>query len=308
MSAHPIHHVTAVTATIGANLQYYTQTLGLRLVKRSVNQDDVSAYHLFYADSVGSPGTDMTFFDWPMAGDNRPGLGTISRTTFRVPEGSMDWWESRLGDAGSSPVRESNESLIFGDPEGQALELVADSSNPVSSTPWTVHVPEERAIQGILGVDLTSARPDSTKAVLTQILGYSVIGEDTFETGDGSSFARIRVVESSADRLGRVGAGGVHHVAFRVDDQEELLAMGDRLNEVGLRNSGLIDRYYFKSLYFREPGGVLFELATSGPGFASDEPMESLGERLALPPFLEPRRAEIEAGLKPLSQIGDSAE
>ncbi|MBX3120541.1 MAG: ring-cleaving dioxygenase [Fimbriimonadaceae bacterium] len=307
MSTHSIHHVTAVTAKIAENLAFYTQTLGLRLVKRSVNQDDVSAYHLFYADAVGSAGTDMTFFDWPMAARNVPGPGTIALTRFRVPEGSLDWWESRLNEAGASPALVSDSSILFGDPEGQALELTAEFGLQNGSIPWTAVVPESYAIGGILGVDLNSARPESTRAVLTQALGYQETSEGVFDAVDSEHQGQIRIVQTEADRLGRVGAGGVHHVAFRVSDEEELLQMRDRLDKLGLRNSGLIDRYYFKSLYFREPGGVLFEMATDGPGFASDEPMESLGERLALPPFLEPRRAEIEAGLKPLPEISATA-
>lgn len=307
MSTHSIHHVTAVTAKIGENLSFYTQTLGLRLVKRSVNQDDVSAYHLFYADAIGSPGTDMTFFDWPMAAKNVPGPGTVVLTRFRVPEGSLDWWEARLADAAVSPQRASGGSILFGDPEGQRLELTSEAGLQTGSEPWTASVPASFAICGILGVDIDSARPESTAAVLTQVLGYSEIGEGVFEAADAEHQGQIRLVQSGGDRLGRVGAGGVHHVAFRVDSEEELVEMQRRLDQLGLRNSGLIDRYYFKSLYFREPGGILFEMATDGPGFASDEPMDSLGERLALPPFLESRRAEIEAGLKPLPEISVSA-
>lgn len=299
MSTHAIHHVTAVTARIDQNLEFYTQVLGLRLVKRSVNQDDVSAYHLFYADAVGSPGTDMTFFDWPRIGQNVPGAGTIALTSFRVGRDSMDYWESRLQQAGAAPERDS-ESIRFADPEGQRLELVDDSGLPGTSSPWDAVVPAEHSLRGILGVDLESARPDSTRKVLTDLLGYEAVGEDTYVTSGPQAHARIRVVPPTADRLGRVGAGGVHHVAFQVDDDEELLRMQDLVESFGLRTSGYIDRFYFHSLYFREPGGILFELATNGPGFASDESMESLGERLALPPFLESKREEIEAGLKPL--------
>jgi len=306
MSAHTIHHVTAVTAQIEANLKFYTEVLGLRLVKKSVNQDDVSAYHLFYADGAGTPGTDMTFFDWPTIGANQPGPASASLTSFRVPSESLEWWEARLEQAGAFPELGADETgrtrLLFTDPEGQSLALVDDNGLPSDATPWTAVVPEARSIRGILGVDLDSARPDATRLVLTDLLGYKLVDgtESTFETGDDSSHAVIRVLGSGNRRIGRTGAGGVHHVAFRVEDDEELDALRTKIESVGLQTSGYVDRFYFHSVYFREPGGVLFELATRGPGFASDESLETLGEHLALPPFLEGRRASIEAGLKPL--------
>lgn len=307
MTAHTIHHVTAVTAQIGQNLEFYTHTLGLRLVKKSVNQDDVSAYHLFYADAVGSPGTDMTFFDWPNIGANTPGAGTVSLTSFRVPGEALEWWEARLEGAGAFPETERDElgrtRLQFTDPEGQRLELVDDTDFAGGSAhPWSAKVAGERAVRGIMGVDIISARPAGTSRVLTEILGYKYVnGSDgTFEAGDDKHYACIRVHEPEGRRIGRVGAGGVHHVAFRVSDDEELRALQSKIESVGLSTSGFVDRFYFHSVYFREPGGVLFELATDGPGFSSDEPVEELGLHLALPPFLESNRKEIEAGLKPL--------
>ncbi|HTQ09698.1 MAG TPA: ring-cleaving dioxygenase [Fimbriimonadaceae bacterium] len=299
MSNHAIHHVTAVTAQIEKNMEFYTQVLGLRLVKRSVNQDDVSAYHLFYADGAGSPGTDMTFFDWPSIGANRTGAGTIALTSFRIPAGSLGYWEGRLEQAECAPERGEN-SLLFSDPEGQRLELVGDDGVGASSAPWTAVVPAEHAIRGILGVDLESARPDATQRVITEILGYRESAGGAFEAAGDRSYGRLRIVPSVSGRFGRVGAGGVHHVAFRVENDDELNEMMEKVEEFGLRTSGYVDRFYFHSVYFREPGGVLFELATDGPGFASDEDQAHLGEKLALPPFLEPRRREIEAGLKPL--------
>ncbi len=306
MSAHTIHHVTAVTAQIGENLKFYTGVLGLRLVKRSVNQDDVSAYHLFYADAAGTPGTDMTFFDWPAMGPANSGGATVALTSFRVPGASIGWWQERLELANTGATRGEDEfereNLWFSDPEGQRLELVADDGLPNITTPWASVVPEEHAIRGIMGVDLESARPEGTYRVITELLSFRQAGQldGIFEMRDESHYARVRLVTSLSRRMGRVGAGGVHHVAFRVEDETELLAMQQKIEAVGIQTSGLINRYYFKSLYFREPGGILFELATDGPGFASDEDAATLGERLALPPFLEPRRAEIEAGLMPL--------
>ena len=297
MSAHTIHHVTAVTARISENVNFYTGVLGLRLVKKSVNQDDTSAYHLFYSDEVGTPGLDMTFFDWPLAAPNVAGGAQVSLTSFLVPEGSLDFWADRLKDADVSPLREDGR-ILFADDEGQRLALVENPGYPTIGTPWTKEVPVSAAIQTINGVDLSSVRPDSTIGVLKQVLGYEDLGGGLFRTGDDQHEARIRV--AGADRVGMPGRGGVHHVAFRVADQDELIRTMERAESMGLRTSGEIDRYYFRSVYFREPGGVLFELATDGPGFASDEPLESLGEKLALPPFLESRRAEIEAKLKPL--------
>ncbi|HVT11092.1 MAG TPA: ring-cleaving dioxygenase [Fimbriimonadaceae bacterium] len=306
MSTHAIHHVTAVTAQIGKNLEFYTQTLGLRLVKRSVNQDDVSAYHLFYADAAGSPGTDMTFFDWPTIGPASPGYATIALTTFRVPDASLGYWESRLAENGAAPQRDES-SILFSDPEGQRLEVIGDAGLAGGGVPWDKFVPAEHAIRGILGVDLESARPEGTKRVLTDLLGFESADGEVFETSGPESHARVRIVPSISNRMGRVGAGGVHHVAFRVKDDAELRAMQERVEAMGIRTSGQIDRFYFHSLYFREPGGILFELATDGPGFASDEDQAHLGENLALPPFLEGRRAEIEAGLKPLPALGGAA-
>src|ERR1044072_4557560 len=299
MSTHAIHHVTAVTAQIGQNLEFYTQVLGLRLVKKSVNQDDVKAYHLFYADAVGSPGTDMTFFDWPTIGANQPGPGTIGLTSFRVPGASLGYWEERLREAGSQPERDEG-SIRFGDPEGQRLELVDETGLAGGGQPWDKFVPAEHAIRGILGVDLESARPDSTHRVLTEVLGYAESGDKTLVASAPKSHGRVRIIEPTSDRFGHVGSGGVHHVAFRVKDDQELLAMQEKVESMGIRTSGYIDRFYFHSLDFREPGGVHFELATDGPGFARGENLAALSAKLALPQFLEGRRAQIEAGLKPL--------
>ena len=309
MSVHSIHHVTAVTARIKENMEFFTKTLGLRLVKKSVNQDDVSAYHLFYADAVGSPGTDMTFFDWPMIGANVPGAGSIALTTFRVPGASLDWWESRLLEAGSHPERgtdaQGRANILFADSEGQRMELADDTGLGTNAKPWDAAVPADNAIRGILGVTLESARPDSTVRFLTEVFGYRQSASDlnSFEVSGPDTYGRIRVLEPTAPRFTRLGAGGVHHVAFRMKDEEEQRQVREQVIAFGLHPTDVIDRYYFKSVYFREPGGILFEMATDGPGFAADESQETLGEKLALPPFLESRRQQIEAGLKPLVTI-----
>ena len=295
-----LHHVTAVTADVVANLAYYTGPLGMRLVKKSVNQDDVTAYHLFYADAVGTPGTDLTFFDWPGSPSNRPGPGTVALTTLRVPEDALDFWEARLPGAVRDVDQQGRERLTFADPEGQALALVDDAGLPNDAVAWDRGVPADRAIRGLYSVDLSSPRPEATTRVLTELLGFSSVTEGLFEARSERTVGQVRVVPGTGRTLGAVGAGGVHHVAFRVRDEAHLLALQERIEGAGLRTSGEVDRYWFRSLYFREPGGTLFELATEGPGFSVDEATETLGEKTTLAPFLEPRRKEIEAGLRPL--------
>ncbi len=305
-----LHHVTAVTARAADNLAFYTRVLGLRLVKKTVNQDDVSAYHLFYADGRASPGSDLTFFDWP-APPERRGSNSISRTAFRVSgEGTFDWWREHLGRQGVShhPAveRDRRLTLDFEDGEGQRLSLI-DDGGVGEAHPWEGSpVPAAHQIRGLGPIRLAVAAPERTEAVLTEIMGFTRArtfelpeGEVTvFETGPGGPAAEVHLLRDTRAPA-RQGAGGVHHVAFRVPDAD-YAAWADRLKQRRVPSSGPVDRYYFRSLYFREPNGILFEIATDGPGFATDEPMERLGERLALPPFLEPRRAEIEAGLKPL--------
>jgi glyoxalase family protein len=304
MKVQGIHHVTAVSARINENLRFYTKVLGMRLVKKSVNQDDVSAYHLFYADAVGSPGSDLTFFDWPAIQANRPGLGSVALTTLRIPGDSIDLWQVRLTESGVQNVRDTDSAgrdrLKFEDHEGQSLAFVDDSGIANCVIPWSKEVPIEMAIRGIYGVDIESSRPDLTRRVLTEILGYHSIDDIRFESVGDDYSSEIIVRKPSGQGFGQVGAGGVHHVAFQVRDDDELKAFQDRIESAGIRTSGAIDRFYFHSLYFREPGGVLFELATSGPGFASDEDEDHLGEKLALPPFLEAQRLQIESNLKPL--------
>lgn len=310
-----MHHLTAVTAHAKDNLRFYTDTLGMRLVKRSVNQDDVSAYHLFYADGLASPGSDLTFFDWAHSPREQRGRQSITRTGLRVDSAaSLDWWAGRLADRGVAhsgvAARAGRAALDFEDFEGQRLSLVADATGPAH--PWQRSpVPAEHQIRGLGPVVMTVARLEPTERVLTQVMGMRPAGnyadpdspQHTVHiyvmAGEGAA-AELHVAVRPDLPFTQPGAGGVHHVAFRVPTFEEHRAWEQRLTQHGVRHSGLVDRYYFRSLYFREPNGVLFELATDGPGFDVDEPLETLGERLALPPFLEPRRAQIEAGLKPL--------
>jgi glyoxalase family protein len=306
-----IHHLTAVTADAPGNHAFYTGTLGMRLVKKTVNQDDVSAYHLFYADGVASPGSDLTFFDWPAAPERR-GTHSIVRTGLRVTgELTLRRWADRLSTAGvsHSGVTERDGRLVldFEDPEGQRLSLLDDGGRGDGHVWAKSPVPADDQIRGLGPITISVPEINRTDAVLQQLMVMRPvreyrIGDSTavvYEIGEGGPAAELHVVIEPNTPPASQGAGGVHHVAFRIQDAD-YEAWADRLQETRVPSSGPVDRFYFRSLYFREPSGILFEIATDGPGFAADEPMESLGETLALPPFLEGRRAEIERGLKPL--------
>jgi glyoxalase family protein len=309
-----IHHLTAISAKPRENVAFYTGLMGLRLVKRTVNQDDVSAYHLFYADGKANPGTDVTFFDFPAAPERR-GSNSISRAGLRVTgEQSLGYWRGRLrkagGHTGDISEVDGRLTLPFEDGEGQRLVLVDDGGAGPAS-PWEKStVPAEHQIRGLGPIMLNVRDLARTERVLTDVMNmrrerdYAAPDAGAqvhvFAMGEGGPAAELHVIEEKDLEVAWQGAGGVHHVAFRTPDDEQHHAWARRLNELGIRNSGEVDRFYFRSLYFREPNGILFEIATDGPGFATDEPMVTLGEKLSLPPFLEPRRAEIEAGLKPL--------
>jgi glyoxalase family protein len=311
-----IHHLTAVSARIGDNYRFYTATLGLRLVKRSVNQDDVSAYHLFYADAIGSPGTDLTFFDWKMPRERR-GTHSIVRTSLRVSgPATLEWWARRFRElgvaAGAIDMRDGRLTLDFEDPEGQRLALVDDGGQGAPSVPWDRSpVPPDHQIRGLGPIVMSVPRLQGTAAILTQVMNLRPTREypfgdnaahtvHVFEIGGGGPSAELHVAVQPDVAPARLGAGGVHHVAFRTPNEAEYHAWRERLDTLGVPNSGEVDRYYFRSLYFREPNGVLFEIATDGPGFAVDEDAATLGEHVALPPFLEPRREAILAGLEPI--------
>jgi len=311
-----LHHVSAVTGNAAGNVRFYTQVLGLRLVKKTVNQDDVSMYHLFYGDEAGSAGTEVTFFDWPHAGKNVPGVGSIAAIALRVPgREALDWWEERFNRLGvpheGVVERGGRATIAFTDPEGQRLILADDGGAP-GGTPWVDSpVPPEYAIRGLHAVTILVRRLEPSALLLTEALGFRQVGEypapedptrkvTVFAAGDAGPGTEVHVEVRPELRLIDLGVGGVHHVAFRTPNDEEHRRWQQRLTEMGLRVTPVIDRYYFRSIYFREPGGVLYEIATDGPGFATDESVEHLGERLALPPFLEPHRAEIEANLQPI--------
>jgi len=317
MQLHGLHHVTAVTGDVQSNKAFYTEFLGLRLVKKSVNQDDVSAYHMFYADKLGSPGTDMTFFDWPQTSQNVRGTDSISSTLFRVNgQAALDYWLNRFEMQGvhNSGIEnfDGRGILRFEDPEEQSLALVDDQGADFEGEVWDgVDIPPEFALRGFYAVELTVPRLAQMEPILTRLMGFEKAREvpsldnpnqmvTIFAMDGGGPGKELHVLEVAGARPGVLGRGGVHHVAFRLSNDAEQQAWLQQLNDVGVPNSGLVDRYYFKSLYFRISQGILFELATDGPGFASDEPLATLGERLALPPFLEPRRAEIETNLKPV--------
>lgn len=310
-----IHHLTAVSADISGNHRFYTETMGMRLVKRSVNQDDVSAYHLFYADALASPGTDLTFFDWPVPRERR-GTHSITRTHLRVAGAdTLDWWAKRLHDLGLTVgevvERDGRLTLDFEDPEGQRLALV-DDKGVGEAHPWDRSpVPAEHQIRGLGPILISVPSLRSTDVILQQVMNLRAVRKyphpdneshtvHVYEMGPGGAAAELHVAVQPELPVADPGAGGAHHVAFRTPTYEEHAAWVKRLAELRIPNSGLVDRYYFRSLYFREPNGILFEIASDGPGFAVDEDAATLGEKVALPPFLEPRRAEILANLKPI--------
>ncbi len=317
-----IHHVSAITASAQNNFKFYTNVLGLRLVKKTVNQDDPSVYHLFYGDGRGNPGTELTFFEIPTAGRNRDGNDSISAISLRVPnDAALAYWSKRLDEhgveRGEITERAGRATLSFADFEGQRLVLVSDEGNEgvEGGKPWEKSsVPAEYGITGLGPVQLTVANAELTTSVLTKLMGFRKKGEypssiagqadiQVFETGEGGTGAEVHIEERNDLPKEHLGRGGVHHVAFRVENEEELHAWVSQLKAARIASSGYVDRFYFRSLYFREPNGILFEIATDGPGFDTDEDIEHLGEALALPPFLEPRREQIEAYLKPLDTV-----
>jgi glyoxalase family protein len=312
-----IHHVTAVSARIADNLDFYTQVLGLRLVKKSVNQDDVSAYHLFYADKLGSPGTDMTFFDWPHIGPNVRGSDSIAGTAFRVgSQSALDFWSQRLNEKGviQEEIAEfaGRQLLPFEDPEGQQLYLVNDQGAEFDGEIWhRPDIPDEHALRGFYSVVLCIPSIKQIKDIFENILNYEEIERMQWidqQTNaviyttiqNGGPGTEVWLLEQPDQGRSRLGAGGTHHVAFRVADFETQKKWHSHLSQAGFHVSNLIDRFWFRSIYFRVSNGILFEIATDGPGFAIDEAPDNLGEKLVLPPFLETRRQEIEADLTPI--------
>lgn len=314
-----IHHVSAFTANASNNFHFYTKILGMRLVKKTVNQDNISVYHLFYGDEQGNPGTELTFFEIPNAARNHDGNNSISEISLRVKnDKALTFWKKRFEEMnvehGEIDTVFNRKSLRFKDFEGQRMILVSDENNEgvAGGIPWDKsQVPQEYGITGLGPVKLTVPYIEPTEGILTEIMGFHKKGQYpstiqgqpdiiVYETGEGGTGAEVHVEERKDLSRERLGRGGVHHVAFRVEDEVELRDWIQNIKGERIPNSGYVDRYYFKSLYFREPNGILFEVATDGPGFATDEDLNHLGEALALPPFLEEKRSQIEERLKPL--------
>jgi glyoxalase family protein len=301
------HHLTAVTADAPKNHQFYTQVLGLRMVKKTVNQDDTSAYHLFYADGKGNPGTDITFFDWP-TGPERRGTNSIVRTGFRIKgENAFAWWADhfRKHDVKfKDPIQRLGRlTLDFEDFEGQRLSLVNDESDTPFDMWEKSTVPAEHQIRGLGPITLSVPDIAATDAVLTRVMGMTLLKNDdglhAYKMNAEGPVSELHVRVEPLLPPAQQGAGSVHHVAFNIA-MKDYAAWAEHLKQFRVPNSGPVDRFWFKSLYFREPNGILFEIATDAPGFSADEPMETLGETLSLPPFLEARREQIEARLKKL--------
>jgi glyoxalase family protein len=305
---HGLHHVTCIAGDAQENVDFYSGVLGMRLVKKSVNQDSPGTYHLFYADSDGHPGTDITFFPWPEMPPARAGIGLAMEVSLAVPLGSLDYWSDRLVEHGVAigeiEMRRRTAALPFSDPHGLPVTL-HETADERLFTPWSGSpVPAERQIRGLHSVRLWERDLAATSAFLSGVLGFVDLGQENewaaFGLDGGGSGRYLEIQEiPDADR-GRWGTGGVHHVAWRVPDDDTELKVRGRIERARRRPTEVIDRFWFKSVYFLEPGGVLFELATDGPGFTVDEDPASLGEHLVLPPWLEGHRSEIESQLPPL--------
>ncbi len=310
-----IHHVTAVANDPQRNADFYLRVIGMRLVKQTVNFDAPDTYHLYYGDEVGTPGTILTFFPWPGAPRGRRGTGQATTTSFSIPEASLGWWSDHLRrqavEVRQATTRFSEECLEFQDPDGLAVELIAASDTP-ATTPWAHGpVPPEHAIRGLHSVTLSESTPDNTHGMLTDTLGFRLVDEGSgryrYDTGRGGPGARVDVVAQPNAPRGLVAAGTVHHVAWRSPDADTEWDWRAEIVAAGVDVTPIIDRQYFESIYFREPGGVLLEIATDPPGFTKDEPLMELGARLRLPPWLESQRGDIQATL-PALKVPDPEE
>jgi glyoxalase family protein len=306
---HGLHHVTCIAGDPAENLAFYNRTLGMRLVKRTVNQDAPDTYHLFYADAAGSPGTDLTFFPWPHLPPGRKGAGLAVEVALAVPAGSLEFWSARLRErsVATRAIEERFGERVLPLADVHGLELVLVEVEKREFVPWAASpVPADRQICGLHSVRQVVRALGPTRELLVDLLGLEPVATEggwrRFAAREGGSGAFIDVAEMPQAQRGEWGTGAVHHVAWRVADSAEEMELRETLVPTGHRPTPQIDRFWFKSVYFREPGGVLFELATEGPGFAVDEDPARLGESLILPPWLEPRRAEIIAQLPPLGE------
>lgn len=310
-----IHHVTAITSSAEKNYEFFTYVLGMRLVKKTVNQDDIQTYHLFFADDKGSAGTDMTFFDFPNIRKGVHGTNEIAKTSFRVPtDAALDYWVKRFDrlNVKHNGIREQfgKKTLSFVDFDDQQYQLISDESNKgvASGTPWQKGpIPLEFAITGLGPIFVRIADFNYFKEVLERVMLFKEIGQEDayhlFEVGEGGNGAQMIVEHNETLPNARQGYGTVHHAAFRVEDRAMLDEWTERFESFGFQTSGYVDRHFFESLYTRVAPQILFELATDGPGFMGDEEYETVGEKLSLPPFLEPRREQIEKLVRPIDTV-----
>ncbi|WP_144511874.1 ring-cleaving dioxygenase [Bacillus sp. FJAT-22090] len=315
-----IHHVTAITSSAEENYKFFTYTLGMRLVKKTVNQDDIQTYHLFFADDVGGAGTDMTFFDFPGTPKGTHGTNEIYKTGFRVPsDAALEYWVKRFDrlEVKHTGIQDQfgTKVLSFVDFDDQQYQLVSDENNKgiASGTPWQKGpIPLEYAITGLGPIHIRIAEFDYMKEVMEKVLLFKEIAQDgalhLFEVGEGGNGAQVIVEKNIILPRGRQGFGTVHHAAFRVEDRSVLDEWTSRMESFGFNTSGYVDRFFFESLYARVANGILFEFATDGPGFMGDEPYETLGEKLSLPPFLEPKREQIESYVRPIDTVRSTIE
>jgi len=303
-----LHHVTAIAGDAQANLDFYTRVMGMRLIKRSVNQDRPDTYHLFYGDAVGHAGSDLTFFPWPKTAPGKRGIGLTNEVSLAVPAGSLDFWAERFAEHGVSTTGRENRFgervLPFNDPHDLALTLT-ETSDSRDFTPWDASpVPAAHQVRGLHAVRMAQRDLDASTRFLTEGLGFVLAAEEgswkRYAIGGGGSGRVLDVQEIPDGRRGSWGIGAIHHVAWRIPDDATEREVQARVKANGVDPTEVIDRFWFKSVYFKEPGGALFEIATDGPGFEIDESTESLGERLILPPWLEPNRVGIENALPPL--------
>jgi glyoxalase family protein len=303
-----LHHITAMASDPRANFDFYTRVLGLRFIKKSVNQDDPGTYHLYYGDYAGSPGTALTFFPWPGLRRGRPGTGQAYATAFSIPADSLAFWQERLARLGIAiePVttRFGDQVLTTFDPDGLRLELIATRETDPRSPAPSKDVPDAHGIRGFHGSTLGLVDALATAMVLTKVMGYRLAGQEgpraRYTVAGGGPGSYVDLLTDPALPRGLNGAGTIHHVAFRTPTDASQSQAHAEISRTGLHISPIIDRAYFKSIYYREPAGVLFEIATDQPGFAIDEPLATLGTKLGLPPHLEAHRADIEAALPPL--------
>jgi glyoxalase family protein len=302
-----IHHVTSITGDVQRCVDFYVTVLGLRFIKKSINQDMPDTYHIYFGDQVGSPGTAMTFFGWPDWPKRRAGSGQVTTVSFSVPSGSLEFWNGRLRKLGVNAKRASRfgtDAIVVADPDGIELELVAQSSKQ----PWVAWpdgpVDPDHAIRGFHSVTMTEAEATATFDLLVKAMGFRKTAHEghrtRFETAEGGPHSIVDVVESPEGPEGEESIGTVHHVAWRAADAAHQSHWREAVVKAGLNVTPVIDRYYFKSIYFREPGGVLFEIATDGPGFTVDETVESLGSSLSLPPWFQVRRDRLDVTLPPI--------